>query len=120
MLNKCGLITVASCESHGDETTSQMYILFEDKKILDYIYDLPDSWNVDWIFYKKYGKVLIEGPENGGGIYKKEVLEDIYKFALQILSEDIVSCDSMLSKYMSDTLRKYITGIIESLKDPSQ
>ena len=111
-LNKNGFITVASCESHGDETTSQMYILFEDTKILDYIYDLPDSWNIDWIFYKKHGKVLIEGPENGGGIYKKEVLEDIYKFALQISSEDIVSCDTILTTYMGDTLRKCLTEAI--------
>ncbi len=117
ILNKYGFITVASCESHGNETSSQMYILFKDKKILDYIYDLPDSWNIDWIFYKKYGKVLIEGPENGGGIYKKEVLEDIYKFALQISSEDIVSCDLALTKYMGDTVRKYLNGIINSLKD---
>ena len=83
--NYKGYKTVASCESHYTEDSSRCYILFEGKEILNYVDWLPDSWIVDWMFYKKYGKVMITAAEYGGGdSYKRETLRDIYEFALQI------------------------------------
>ena len=80
-----GYKTVASCESHNTDETSRMYVLFEGKDILKYIDWLPDSWTVDWMFYKRYDKVMITAAEYGGGeLYKKETLRDLYEFALDL------------------------------------
>lgn len=85
--NYKGYKTAASCESHYTEDTSRCYVLFEGKEILNYVDCLPDSWTVDWMFYKRYGKVMITAAEYGGGDrYKRETLRDLYEFALQIPS----------------------------------
>lgn len=83
--NLKGFTTVASCESHYTEESSRIYVLFKNKEILEYMDYLPDSWTVDWLFYKKYNKVMISGPEYGGGNYEKYyTIRDLEYFAYSL------------------------------------
>ena len=52
-----GFYTKYSCGGHDENLNP--YILFEDKSILNYINDLPDTWYVDYDYLRRYNMAVI-------------------------------------------------------------
>lgn len=76
-LNKKGFYTLYCCSGHKDGSI-EGYILFKNKDILDYLYLLPISWDIDLEWLKHIGSVKIISDKYEQN--KDEYLNDLSEF----------------------------------------
>lgn len=87
-LNQKGYFTIFSCEGHMmDNTCKSTYIIFESNDLLDYESFLPLSWDVDWEYYKTWGRAAIYAHHEINEKLKMsniECIEELYEFVKQL------------------------------------
>ena len=70
-----------------DNTCNSTYIIFESNDLLDYESFLPLSWDVNWEYYRTWGRAAIYAHhevDQYGNLYNIEPIEELEEFVNQL------------------------------------